>query len=312
MPSEAVEIVRCPAALRAEALSLVLCELAPSVRRTVAGRLMEADDADDWSHEPLFVARSGKTVCGAAWGQRQSGNIAIFWPPQFVAGANQLDATRLAEAVVRDLDQTSIQLAEAILATPSVDTIGVLRTVGFRHLADLWYMTCESRRFPTAAPESEGLEFEPYRPAQRSRLMKLITRTYEDTLDCTALDGVRDIEQVVNGYQATGVFRSELWMFVRSGGEDVGVLLLTEHPQARHWELMYLGLVKEARGRGRGRQIARYAQWLAQREKIERIVVAVDASNRPAVAVYQQTGFEMWDMRAVYVRVFQQQHAEDA
>ena len=41
------------------------------------------------------------------------------------------------------------------------------------------------------------------------------------------------------------------------------MLLLADHPKARHWELMYMGLVPEVRGRGWGRQIARYAQWLA-------------------------------------------------
>ena len=95
--------------------------------------------------------------------------------------------------------------------------------------------------------------------------MRLVERTYEGTLDCTALNGVRDIDDVINGYQATGVFRPENWLFVRSGGQDVGVLLLADHPQARHWELMYMGLVPEVRGRGWGRQIARYAQWLAPR-----------------------------------------------
>ena len=37
MAIDAVEIVRCPAEFRAEALALVLCELAPSLRRVVDG-----------------------------------------------------------------------------------------------------------------------------------------------------------------------------------------------------------------------------------------------------------------------------------
>ncbi|HVT27697.1 MAG TPA: GNAT family N-acetyltransferase, partial [Lacipirellulaceae bacterium] len=72
--------------------------------------------------------------------------------------------------------------------------------------------------------------------------------------------------------------------------------------KGRHWELMYMGLAPEVRGRGWGRHVARYAQWLARGANVERIVVAVDASNRPAVAMYQHTGFETWEQRAVYVR----------
>ena len=63
-----------------------------------------------------------------------------------------------------------------------------------------------------------------------------------------------------------------------------------------------MGLVPDVRGRGWGRQITRYAQWLARGAKVERIVVAVDTANEPAAGVYRSSGFEMWDRRAVYVR----------
>src|SRR3954465_79973 len=86
MAIDGVEIVRCPAELRAEALALVLCELAPSLRRSVAGGLLDIEDVAEFSNESLFVARRGAEIRGAAWGQRQTGNIVVFWPPQLIAG----------------------------------------------------------------------------------------------------------------------------------------------------------------------------------------------------------------------------------
>jgi ribosomal protein S18 acetylase RimI-like enzyme len=65
---------------------------------------------------------------------------------------------------------------------------------------------------------------------------------------------------------------------------------------------MYMGLVPEARGRGWGRQITQHAQWSASRAGVERIVLAVDRVNEPALRMYRSTGFEMWDRRCVYVR----------
>ena len=41
MAIDAVEIVRCPPERRAEALALVLCEIAPSLRREIAGGLLD-------------------------------------------------------------------------------------------------------------------------------------------------------------------------------------------------------------------------------------------------------------------------------
>lgn len=302
MPIEAVEIVRCPAELRAEALAFVLCDLAPSVRREIASGLLNAEDPAELANEPLYIARRNGQLRGATWGQRQSGNIALFWPPQLVAGEHDQTAFRLAEFAIAALDDTAVEITQVFLSAPDPQTVEVLRHVGFRHLADLLYMTCESQRFPLAAAEPCELEYVPYDATRRGRLMRLIERTYEGTMDCTALNGVREIDHVINGYQGTGVYRPENWLFVRSRGNDAGLLLLADHPKARHWELMYMGLVPEVRGRGWGRQITRYAQWLARRANVERIVTAVDAANAPALAMYRSSGFELWDHRAVYVR----------
>src|SRR4051812_11770001 len=302
MPNEAVVITRCPAELRGEALALVLCDVAPSLRRQVAGRLLDADDSAELANEALFVALSGHNLRGAAWGQLQSGNIAVFWPPQLEPGEDELTGIHLGEAVVAALDETGVEMAQAVLSAPSPATVAGLRHVGVRHVADLHYLSCEADKFPLAAPEPCELEFEEYRADQRERLMRLIERTYEGTLDCTALNGMRDIDNVVNGYQGTGFFRPENWLFARNKGEDVGVLLLGDHPKGKHWELMYTGLVPAARGRGWGRQITRYAQWLARGARVERIVVAVDVANAPGMVMYYHAGFELWDKRAVYLR----------
>src|SRR3954447_7706759 len=140
MPDAAV-ILRCPAELRVEALALVLCDLAPSMRKEVAGGLLGADDSAELAYEPLFIALRGGRLRGAAWAQRQSGNIAVFWPPQLEPGEEQRSALRLGEEVAAALDETSIEMAQVFLSAPSPETVAVLRHVGFRHVADLHYLS---------------------------------------------------------------------------------------------------------------------------------------------------------------------------
>jgi ribosomal protein S18 acetylase RimI-like enzyme len=143
-------------------------------------------------------------------------------------------------------------------------------------------------------------------PTEGARLVELVERTYVDTLDCVGLNGQRRIKDVIDGYRKTGVFRAENWLLAvdRNQGHDVGVLLIADHPQARHWELMYMGLVPEARGKSWGLELVRRGQWMARRAGVERIVLAVDAANRPALAMYDRAGFVAWDRRSVFVRVF--------
>jgi ribosomal protein S18 acetylase RimI-like enzyme len=298
----AAEIIRCPPQRVAEALSLVLSDIAPSQRREIAGALLNVEDPADLANEPLFIASREGRVCGAAWGQRQSGNIAVFWPPQLVADEDEQTAYPLAEAVTRALDDTAIEMTQVLSPSHDSQVACVLSHASFRHLADLLYLTCESNRFPAERPATCNLSFVPYDGTLRERVMRLIERTYEGTLDCTALNGVRQVDNVITGYQATGVFRPQNWLIVRAEAKDVGILLLADHPQAGHWELMYMGLVPEARGHGWGGQITQHAQWLAGRAGGERIVLAVDAANEPALRMYRSTGFEMWDRRTVYVR----------
>jgi mycothiol synthase len=302
MERASLSIARCPPHRFAEALALVLTEIAPSHRREIVQSLLKVENPEDLFNEPLIIATRGEELRGAAWGQRQTGNIAMFWPPQLASGETSSTAIQLADVVVRRLDDTAIEMTQSLLTSHDDSSAPILEAVGFSHLADLLYMNCESERFPSAIASTRELEFEAYDGTKRGRLIDIIARTYEKTLDCVGLDGMRSIDDVINGYQGTGTYRASFWQFVRSGGKDVGLLLMAEHTQAKHLELMYMGLAPEVRKRGWGRQIVEHAKWLAGKAHAERIVLAADSKNTPALQMYRAAGFEIWDRRTVFVR----------
>ena len=308
MSAAAIEIVPCPAVLGREALALVLQEIAPEQRLLIAPPLGGDSGMTSVAVEGLWIARCGEELCGAAWGQRQPGNTAIFWPPQTLDGAETNTAVRLSQAVVASLDAASVGLTQVLLPDRESVVIRTLESVGFRYLADLLYLNWEASaqaglRQPQTSSERAGpLQFEPFAESQRPRLSRLVERTYEGTQDCAAMNGKRSIDDVIDGYRATGDFRPENWLFVRNEQQDVGVLLLAEHADARHFELVYMGLLPAARGHGWGLFVAQYAQWLAIRAGVERLVLAVDAANLPALAMYRDAGFAAWDRRSVFVR----------
>ena len=303
MESAPPEIVKCPPHHRMEALSLVLFDIAPSQRREIAGELWQTTaDTNSRAGEGLFVALRGDQVCGAVWVQPQPGSTAVLWPPQLIPGGPSPTSQALLQAAVQWLDAAEIGMAQVLLPSLDEHVVDMLEAVGFCHLAELQYLTCESERFPTGPLSQHDLQFIAYEAPQRERLAQLIEKTYVASLDCPALNGARQMNDVIAGYESTGVFRPEMWQIVRSSREDVGVLLLADHPSARHWELVYMGLVPEARGRGWGRQITQHAQVMARRAAVDRIVLAVDASNSPALEMYRAAGFEKWDRRHVFAR----------
>jgi ribosomal protein S18 acetylase RimI-like enzyme len=294
MSGRHVEIITCPAPLTLDALALALADLTPQQRRDYVtvrpGEMIEG----------LVVALDDNQLLGASWGQRQPGSTAILWPPQLIDGHDPALAARLACRVAAELDASDIRMAQVLLHERHAPPAAALESAGFNWLADLLYLSCEA--VASSATSAATLEFEPYTESQYARLAAVVERTYEATQDCAQLGGRRPMDEVLGGYRATGEFRPENWQFVRSEGEDVGVLLLADHRAAKHWELMYMGLVPSARGRKLGCDVVRHAQRLASAARAERIVLAVDAENIPAIKMYNETGFILWDRRTVFVR----------
>ena len=74
------------------------------------------------------------------------------------------------------------------------------------------------------------------------------------------------------------------------------------HPDVRHAEIVYVALIPEVRGRRWGLELIKLALELARRASAERVVLAVDAANQPAIRLYNELGFFEFDRRAVWVR----------
>lgn len=254
----------------------------------------------------LVAVRDGKVLGGIYW-QIEANNSGLLWLPRCDPGIDSADVEAISllllDAVTEQARQAGLDLAQAIVNENAfLQDRQLLEKSGYRHLADLLYLVSTSEMMPERQPESL-LEFEPYEETEYERLALLVEATYQGTLDCPGLNGVQSIHTVLEGYRNIGRFFPQHWRFIRHGGQDIGCLLLAEHPSQKLFELVYMGLIPEARGRGWGYEIARFAQWMTRAADYSHLVVAVDAVNRPAIRGYEQAGFFSWDRRRVYVKV---------
>jgi len=193
-------------------------------------------------------------------------------------------------------------MVQALLPRDVGEDAELLVATGFGHVSDLLYLVCLAEEFPTTRPCTD-LQFEPYAAHLHARFAKLVEATYERSLDCPAVNGVRNVDDVLLGYRSTGYFDPERWFVVRHRSEDIGCLILTDYPEHATWELIYLGLLPTARGRGWGVESVRHAQWLCGKSVRIRLIAAVDASNEPALQIYAAAGFQSWDRTSAYIRV---------
>lgn len=300
--SEPFAILVCPVAQRAEALRILHAGLPADQQIALVHALEAAGHQDDASFAGLLIAVASqvesKEVVGAAWVQLAAGQTAVVWLP----AANSPAATALLQAVAAFLDEHHIALAQFLVGDESTVDIEQLALADFQKLAKLAYLTVDNRWFPTKQPSSE-LVFLPKASEDAERLAPLLLRTYEGSRDCPQLNGVRNSSDVLTGYREQGTFDPDRWFFIQHEDSDVGALILTAHADSGNWELVYMGLTPEARGNGWGRHILDFALWQAGLGGAERLVLAVDEANQPALEMYQRAGFVAWDYRTVYARL---------
>jgi mycothiol synthase len=253
----------------------------------------------------LEARTSAGATLGAIWLQPQDGRVANVLAPVVDSSPAQPVADRIAHLLLEDAVSIAksggARLVQALLETDLNANAKRFRQAGFMQLAELLYLVSEPAAFPTANP-AEHLQFEPWTAATNGRFEAIVERTYVGTCDCPQLNGVRLTSEVLAGYRSVGQFDPQRWLIARTGEQVIGCLLITEHPQ-KIWELVYMGLVPEARGRGYGLEITRHGQWLARQAGAARFALAVDATNAPAIRIYAAAGLQTWDRRAAWLRI---------
>ncbi len=281
---------------------MVFDRLNPEARAGRVDALLDDVRAGRMSSDGILAAWRGDEMVGAIFAQTQVGRTAVAWPPSIVPGEPRQTLDSLMEATLCRMAEQNVRVVHALSDFPTPEDNALFGRGGFKPLADLMYLVSETRHFPATPPEGP-LEFESYTADNHDRLAAIVDATYEDTLDCPALNGVRDIEDILSGYRAACNFRPELWMIVRHADRDVGCLLLGDHPDHGNCELVYMGILPDTRGNGWGVTIARHAQWITRLLDRPRLVLAVDEDNLPARELYTTIGFYGWDRRSVHMRV---------
>ncbi|GAB6165352.1 hypothetical protein JCM19992_13520 [Thermostilla marina] len=249
----------------------------------------------------ILTARDAdERVLGALAWYIQPGRTAIATPPGIVPPADNRLISELLRRACHEVTQYNIDLMFLTLESHRHYMIRAIEQAGFEHLANLAYMVSTLDEFPDAPPRS-GLKLHPYGETSPKQFAEIVEATYEETLDCPALNGLRNIDDVLSGYKTIGQSPTSLWYVIMADNRPVGCLLLADHPDTESLELVYMGLIKTARGNGWGLAATQYAQWIARQLGRRSILLAVDEANEPALHMYSKAGFCAFERRLVFM-----------
>jgi ribosomal protein S18 acetylase RimI-like enzyme len=244
------------------------------------------------------------TVCGTVLVAPAAGRTAMFFASRPTRTAPIAEMGRLVNDAIRALDPTEVSLAQALIDPAAIVEHDVFSAGGFHRLAKLNYLERPIPRFRTIKAPSlaENVRIEPWDPRDRAMMLELLERTYEDTLDCPGLSGLRAINDILDGHLASGVFTPSWWHLLFVDDAPEGVLLFNRSADGETIELVYLGVSRCIRGFGLGNTLLRHGLAHLDGERGRAVVLAVDDLNAPAVRLYRRSGFRLAVKRVAFIR----------
>jgi ribosomal protein S18 acetylase RimI-like enzyme len=225
----------------------------------------------------------------------------LFGSTDRVREHEQRCAGRVINEVCAAFARRDIHLAQALVEPGNYPARRLFNQCGFSDLAELLYLQTTVRHVPPPSMPM-GFSWETYSPATHGKFIQAIQQTYEESLDCPALTGLRSMEDVIASHKASGEFDPNHWFLLYEKQTPVAVLLLSEAPRSDAMELVYLGLTPAARGRGLGALALRKALWVTQEQEVSRLSCAVDAANVPALKLYYRHGMERVGSKQALIR----------
>jgi mycothiol synthase len=287
---------------RAAALRLVFQHLSGRERETRVANALGLLERRELDPAGVLAASAGSTLLGAMICMTAPGASGLVWPPQVIASARSEETEdRLVEAASAWLRQRGAKLAQALLGLAEADLARPLERNGFAHVTRLLYLRHGLEL--TSPSLAEHLTYRTYMQ-DVTRFHETLLRSYVDSQDCPEVTGVRTIDEIIEGHRAQGKYDPERWWLALEGSRPVGVLLLTDTPELSSWDVSYVGVVPEARGRGIGRQLVLKALLEARLGEATQLTLSVDARNQPALGLYRSLGFESFDEREVYLAIW--------
>jgi len=254
-------------------------------------------------HESAFhdfvIAARGDEILGACRFVPGSGRCATILLPRMKHWDETLAARLLRAAAARLHSRDGARLIQVLVeANPPRTLAAAIESAGFETLAMLAYIRRHVRPEERESPLPPDLAWRRYWRLRHYRFVRTIAATYQESLDCPGLAGLRTVDDAITTHKHTGIFCPRAWHLAMADGDAVGVVLLN-NLQGRG-DVVYLGVMPGARRRGIGQALVAHAVRDTAAMGLIQIGLAVDVSNTPAMRLYEKTGFQETRRRLAY------------
>ncbi|MFA9478315.1 GNAT family N-acetyltransferase [Phycisphaerales bacterium AB-hyl4] len=307
-PTDGPRFVRVDPDRQREAIGLLLSGRA-SGREAAVQPFLDYARQQSLVLDDLWVAVEGETLQAAVLIVPCRGRSGMLFCSPATSWPSEQLAVELLRTACRAQSTDRMRLIQCLLDPPQRRLAGAMRDAGFHDLATLKYMSRRLNRRPrprSLAGRLPGYRVLHWDDGPVDDFARPILDSYEQTLDCPGLRGLRSIDDVIVGHQSAGVFRPDLWHAIYDDQTPVGAMLINDLPHMDACELVYLGLAVPYRGQGLGKQLLEHALDLVHAAGRGSMILAVDERNEPATRLYRGAGFRETASKRAMVYAFGQ------
>ena len=262
-------------------------------------RLLQFVQTGKFDPAGLILARRRGTPVGAIAAQLLPGSTGVVLPP---FGPDAAIRGALVRAAREYFHRFGTVLAHCLLGIEETQHATPLLAGGFRYVTQIQHRLRQVPIMPdTTRGGTGGLNFIPFADSLESDFARVLERTYVGTLDLPETTVDRPASQQLAGYRRDQPDPPHWWLAEGPGADPIGVVMLSESELPRAWEIAYLGLVPEVRGRGFGRALILHAISAVNRAGISDLGLSVDMRNSPAIRLYHDHLFRIYDLQDLYL-----------
>jgi len=227
----------------------------------------------------------------------------VMLPARLRPGISNQIVAELLDKTCLDAHKTGIDMAQILINPEHQAVHRAVLDSRFSPVAELLYLARDVSTPIGGRVIPDGYVLTQYDRVMHPRFARTIERSYLGSLDCPALNGKRDIEDILTGHKHAGEFDPELWYILSDpAGNDVGTLLLSRLHRREGMEVVYIGLTPAGRGRGLGDVLMRMAVNACHRDGGGQLLCGCDANNIPAAKLYHRHGFGLLYSRIALIR----------
>ncbi|MBA2116046.1 GNAT family N-acetyltransferase [Bremerella alba] len=262
--------------------------------------LLAAEKQGKISFDGLMTATRGNRVVASIWCLIQPGKIGSVWGPGILSEESDSTADLLVRKAIQFGKQHGCHLLQSLVGQENPTAGKLLVRSGFQSITLLSHLEALTEDVHAEPPRGD-LQFQRCDDFQSEAFRSLIAQTYDNSLDCPELDGLRDVEDVLDGYYATSGLSTDHWYTLEHGSETIGVVITAHHVEPQQLELIYFGLTPRFRRMGLGSEMIRFVLELAQSMGCRSTITGADQRNTPAMALYREFGFQQAEAKELYL-----------